>query len=1370
MSHTVRLGSPKKGHARGVCSMSKPRDSSLGQHAGPDAIDISVKIQITESSSIYEDRLTSVVKAGLGSCLPKALNAAREAWSPRDFYDNVFAPDRANNPSLPPLSELKCNLLPFQARAVRWMLQREEGDFATAREPLGLPYGFVKCIDGDGRTCFLSRFLGAATSDAGMTEPIQNGLKGGILSEEMGLGKTVEMIALMCLNKKPDTVDVTAIEGQHPTSRATLIVTPPAILQQWKNELESLAPDMHVYIYDGLKVEAEKADHEELLRRFSRQDVVLTTFNVLSKEIHYAEKYERDLRHAKRYERRVSPLTRMLWWRVVLDEAQMIEGGVNNAAKVATLIPREHAWCVSGTPVKKDHNDIFGLLLFLKYSPYSELPKLWSRLVMEHRPLFRRIIHGLTLRHTKEQIKEDLHLPPQKRVVITVPFTQIEEQHYSTMFQEMAEDCGLDTNGGPLSDDWDPESSTVINKMRMWLTRLRQTCLHPEVGTRNRRALGGRGPLRTVNEVLEVMIEQNQTATRTEERILLQSQLRRGQILEHADKPEAAAKIWQNTLKEVESIVEECRRSLALAMQQEKELDSQVKIVGDEEEETAARSLSHRSRLRSALELEHACVFFIANSYFQLKEVQEQKDLRDASQGEASVTVEDVTDLVAAEVQQATEASDLDLRSSTSGTDPKSKETPEKAKSDAAAIGAADLPKSMEFLALEKQEVTFYERAKLLRKEILADARGKADVPIQKVRDKEQSFALIPAITAPTEKGGLESRRVIDKVEALVEVMQSQTKYMEEWRTKTAELLALPLVDESEADLQADSDEAGKEYETSTKQQDESYVYVDALRALVADRHDILTGQHNVLVEHELKVALAEAKEGKGHAPQLLQELLKIRKKLQPAKEIGSLRGLLTELRELKTDLRGAVERGNSRAAAEVLIINKAMMKLQQISTEQTKVTTALEKEVELFKDTMNLRLEYYRQLQAISDSVAPYEEELSEEARENVLGNKEAHEEYLRSRVATLKSKGRYLLHLRNESSNTESERICIICQHTFENGILTSCGHTYCLECLQLWWSAHRTCPACKKHLHKTDFHSITYKPQELTIEEESGFSGSALGRSEVADNTQALGIYSGIRENTLNQIKNVDLEGSFGTKIDTIARHILWIRQHDPGAKSIVFSQYRDFLDVLARAFKHFKIGFTGIDRKGGIESFKKDPALECFFLHAKAHSSGLNLVNATHVFLCEPLINTAIELQAIARVHRIGQQHETTVWMYLVEGTVEKSIYDISVQRRMAHMGHVNGGGDNNGRSKEQTTALEHRIEAANTLEMEDTALSDLLTKGSGGGEMVPPEDLWDCLFRQRPGRITGKSSEEAQREVARQLGADAAEARMGGECP
>ena len=1093
----------------------------------PDAQTLSSRLDV------YRDELLAV-------CMPEMLSEVPQQWSPRDFYDNVHVPrSDEGTPNVPPIDQLQCTLYPFQKRAVQWLLGREKAIeiHKPSQEVAELPHGFARTNDAEGKPCFINQILGLVTTNESLPFGTGPDLKGGILAEEMGLGKTVEMIALICLHKKDLSKEYTLSEDLLQSS-ATLIITPPAILRQWKNELQTLAPSLNVLIYEGVRVEAGKTDdEEELLSRCMSNDVVLTTYNVLAKEIHYAETPDRNLRHEKKYEKRLSPLTQITWWRVVLDEAQNVESGVSNAAKVANLIPREIAWCVSGTPVKKDSRDLFGLLHFLRYRPYCDLqPKAWDHLVTHHKSIFQRIFRDLALRHTKEQIKDDIKLPPQKRVVITVPFTQIEEQHYSTMFKQMSDECGLNLDGAPVTDDWDPDSPAVIEKMRSWLTRLRQTCLHPEVGSRNRRALGnGKGPLRTVGEVLEVIIEQNDTTIRSEERTLFLSQIRRGQILEHAEQSEEALQIWLQTLEEVQPAVQELRDQLRA------EIDRLSLIEDLEETATAIRTGPHRQRLRAAIEIEHTCNFFVANAYFQIK-----------------------TD------------------------------------------EALTKPESEQFQELERREEFMYENAKILRKELLLETRNKADSLMIKINEKVrcQSFVEIPNIEPLKNRGGIESRVYLEKLDELIAVMQDQAKQIVEWRKKTIQLLVLPLVDEEETDLQGD------EYETSTKQQDEVYVYVDALRAMVSDRHDFLTGQKNLLIEHEMKFALAQSKEGGGHSPELLQQLLSIRDQLKPTENLGSVRAMVTQLRELKASLRGAVEKGNTRSAAELLMVNDALDRLHRMLVEQTKPVTGLDREIELFKDTMNSRLEYYRQLQQISDTVAAYEEQLDDEARNVALLDKRASEYHLKARIATLKAKGRYLVHLRDEATNVETQRLCIICQTNFEVGILTSCGHSYCIDCLRLWWGTHRNCPTCKKHLSRNDFHQITYvfcignwknamylplrryKPQELSMQEEIQSDKKDVS---IVKDTEESAIYSGIHDTILNQIKNIDLDGSFGTKIDTLARHMLWIREHDPGAKSIVFSQYRDFLDVLAKAFGQFKIGFTGIDRKDGIQKFKNDPSV-------------------------------------------------------------------------------------------------------------------------------------------------------------------------------
>ena len=59
------------------------------------------------------------------------------------------------------------------------------------------------------------------------------------------------------------------------------------------------------------------------------------------------------------------------------------------------------------------------------------------------------------------------------------------------------------------------------------------------------------------------------------------------------------------------------------------------------------------------------------------------------------------------------------------------------------------------------------------------------------------------------------------------------------------------------------------------------------------------------------------------------------------------------------------------------------------------------------------------------------------------------------------------------------------------------------------------------------------------------------------------------------------------------------------------------------------------------------------LRALLLPLKSGANGINLVEAQHVFLVEPLIETAVEAQAIGRVHRMSQLKPTTV---LVEEAV------------------------------------------------------------------------------------------------------------------
>ncbi|KAF2757096.1 hypothetical protein EJ05DRAFT_55747 [Pseudovirgaria hyperparasitica] len=1249
-------------------------------------------------------------------------------WKPEDFYNYVHttSPDDEVSSKIQ-TKMLESELYPFQRRAVNWLLRREGVGFSNGElVPLqpqysrdNLPPSFTKMRAKHGvdtRDVYVSKEMAMVTLDPAACR-IPQEVKGGILAEEMGLGKTVELVALIALHKRAqsgkqwDAYSMTEVTR----SGATLIVTPSSLIQQWKSEINRHAPSLRVHEFKGTTTasHAPKARYAaastETLLKF---DIVLTTYAVLRREVHFARPPpDRSTRHGTAKEaRRRSPLVEIHWWRVCLDEAQMVENGVSKAAEVARLIPRVNAWAVSGTPLRKNVQDLRGLLAFLRYEPYCRHEKLFSG--MERR-VFRELFGRIALRHTKAGVRHELSLPPQKRVVITVPFTPVEEQNYANLFAEMCGAIQMTPEGNPAVDDWDPKDYT--EQMRRYLIRLRQTCLHPQVGGRNRKALGRRNvPLRTVADVLEVMIGQNETSIRNAECDFIAETLTRGHIYAHAkDIPHRAKKaleIYDNALQLANEFVEDCRRELVEEMakakakakagseDKEHEEDSQDEEGKDEEQaEKDDRVRAGRNILRRALEAQHACLFYTGTAYYQMK-------------------------------------SNADIVE----------------------------PESEEFQRLEKLETEFYDRAKVVRKELLQENRTRAEksMAILNRKVKNQGLAPLQPLQDIDDVGGIENRKTLERIDQLIDTLNEQGELLSKWRAKAVDILQLPLVDTDETET------TGDEYENSTKQQDDLVIYMTALRAIQADRHFTLTGQENFRVDDEIRTAIRQARNGEGHAPQLMLQLMERRNALKSKPMDPNLRGVLCELRHLETSIQWQVEMGRPRAAMELSIIQQQMKRLQGIQSTETKTLSSLELEHNQYHQTMNRRIAFYAQLQQISDTVAPYKEEMDERLDRQALGEHEKKEEKITKQLASLRTRRRFLHHLKHESNTEDGPRSCAICTGLIEIGSLTSCGHVFCKECLRMWYRSHRSCPQCRKHLTIEDFQDITYRPQELqAIQEDMGQLEQASSSASGTPMSNLSSLYSDMSGTTMQEIKGVELNGSYGTKIDTMSRHVLWLRQNDPGSKCIIFSQYSDFLGVLAEAFTKFKIGHTSITARDGIEKFKNSASVECFLLDAKSNASGLNLTNATHVFLAEPMINSALELQAIARVHRIGQQRETAVYMYLVSDTVEEAIYDISVNRRIKHMGSQSSTVTSRVVSRAATpgaAAQEKAMDDANNREIERAPLSMLLDKKKGRGEFVDEGDLWNCLFSQAQRRPV---SPDLQRTVDRHLRAEAAQQRL-----
>ncbi|KAI1429857.1 SNF2 family N-terminal domain-containing protein [Xylaria sp. FL1777] len=204
---------------------------------------------------------------------------------------------------------LRVRLLPHQIEGVEWMKNRELGPVKKGKVP-----------------------------------------KGGLLADDMGLGKTLQSISLILTNSKPD--------DKHPgVEKTTLVVAPLALIRQWEAELKEKIEDSHklkVLVHHG----PQRTKSFEDLRRY---DVVITTYQILVSEHSHCNGSVK------------AGCFGLHWYRVILDEAHTIKNRNAKATKACYELRSVYRWCLSGTPIQNNLDELQSLVKFLRIKPYDDL-------------------------------------------------------------------------------------------------------------------------------------------------------------------------------------------------------------------------------------------------------------------------------------------------------------------------------------------------------------------------------------------------------------------------------------------------------------------------------------------------------------------------------------------------------------------------------------------------------------------------------------------------------------------------------------------------------------------------------------------------------------------------------------------------------------------------------------------------------------------------------------------------------------------------------------------------------------------------------------------------------------------------------------
>lgn len=184
-----------------------------------------------------------------------------------------------------------------------------------------------------------------------MTRQEQTHYKGGLLGDEMGMGKTIQAVSL--------------IMSDYPAKNPTLVVVPPVALMQWQSEIKEYTNGkLNVIVYHGSNSKVKHLTKKDL----KKYDVIMISYAGLE------SLYRKEQKGWKREDAMIkedSVIHSIHFHRLILDEAHSIKTRTTSVARACFALKGDYKWCLSGTPVQNRIGEFFSLLRFLEVKPFA---------------------------------------------------------------------------------------------------------------------------------------------------------------------------------------------------------------------------------------------------------------------------------------------------------------------------------------------------------------------------------------------------------------------------------------------------------------------------------------------------------------------------------------------------------------------------------------------------------------------------------------------------------------------------------------------------------------------------------------------------------------------------------------------------------------------------------------------------------------------------------------------------------------------------------------------------------------------------------------------------------------------------------------